>query len=51
MPLFKNSKKSREPSQHLAFGVSTHVAVGALGIGVDLDPEIGLEGVFRLVRP
>ena len=46
MSLFKKFKKSRQPSQHLALGIPTQIAVGPLGIHADLNPEIGPEGVF-----
>ena len=46
MSLFRKFKKSRQPSQHLALGIPTQIAVGPLGIHADLNPEIGPEGVF-----
>lgn len=49
MQFFKKSKKSRQPSQHpISLGVPTQIAVGALGIGADLD--VGPEGVSRTVN-
>ena len=48
MSLFKKFKKSRQPSQHLALGIPTQIAVGPLGIHADLNPEIGPEGAFCL---
>jgi len=44
MPWFKKSKKSRQPSQQLALGIPTHIAVGPLGLNADLDPNAGSEG-------
>jgi len=47
MPLFKKSKKSRQPSQKIAsLGIPTHIAVGPLGISADLAPEISSEGAY-----
>ena len=47
MPLFKKSKKSRQPSQQpMSLGIPTHIAIGALGINAELDPAIGPEGVL-----
>jgi len=40
----KKSKKSRQPSQQLALGIPTHIAVGPLGFNADLDPNAGSEG-------
>ncbi|KAF9784028.1 hypothetical protein BJ322DRAFT_1219538 [Thelephora terrestris] len=44
MPWFKKSKKSFQPSQTFAFFIPTHIAAGPLGIGVELNPDVGPEG-------
>lgn len=51
MSFFKKNKKFRQPSRQAAsLGIPTHIALGPLGIGVDLDPESGSEGSFRSVK-
>jgi hypothetical protein len=51
MPLFKKSKKTRQPSQQLlSLGIPTHIAVGPLGFNADLDLNAGPEGAFRSVE-
>jgi len=50
MPLFKKSKKPRQPSQKLV-SLATRIAVGPLGISADLDPEISSEGTFSPTKP
>jgi hypothetical protein len=48
MSFFKKIKKSRQPSkQPLSLGVPTQIAIGALGISADLDPDSGPEGVLH----
>ena len=47
MPLFKKSKKPRQPSQEpVSLGIPTHTAVGPLGFGATLDLNVYPEGVF-----
>lgn len=51
MSFFKKIKKSRQPSrQPMSLGIPTSIAVGALGIGADLDLSAGHGGVFRSMR-
>ena len=51
MPLFKRSKKSRQPSkQSISLGIPTQIALGVVGINAELDPEIAPEGLFHLVK-
>ncbi|KAF9784009.1 hypothetical protein BJ322DRAFT_890274 [Thelephora terrestris] len=44
MPWFKKSKKFFQPSQTFAFFIPTHIAAGPLGIGAELNPDVGPEG-------
>ncbi|KAF9784018.1 hypothetical protein BJ322DRAFT_1125528, partial [Thelephora terrestris] len=44
MPWYKKSKKSFQPSQTFAFFIPTHIAAGPLGIGAELNPDVGPEG-------
>jgi hypothetical protein len=51
MSLFKKHKEPRQPSNQLvSLGIPTHIAVGPLGLNVDLDLDARPEGVFRSVR-
>ena len=34
----------------MSLGIPTHIAMGALGINAELDPEIGPGGAFRPVK-
>ena len=48
MPLFKKSNTPLTPFRRtLSLGIPTHIAIGPVGFGADLDPEIDTEGVFR----
>jgi len=50
MPLFKKSKKPRQPRQQPASsGIPTHIVVKPLGISADLAPDNSPEGAFRSV--
>ena len=51
MRFFNKSKKSRQPSQQpTSLGIPTNIAVGALGIGAELDLNVGPRGMFRSVE-
>ena len=51
MSLLKTFTKSRRPSkQPLSLGIPTHIAIGALGIDADLDPNISSGGSLHLVE-
>jgi hypothetical protein len=47
----KKYKKLRQPSREPAsLGIPTQIALGALGINVDLDLGTGAEGAFHSVK-
>ena len=51
MLFLKKFKKSHRPSkQPLSLGIPTQVAIGALSINVDLDPNISSGGSLHLVE-
>jgi hypothetical protein len=47
MSFFKKSKKPPRPSQHLAIGIPTHIALGPLGLTAHLSPDIVPKGASR----